>query len=92
MSVAYQPKPVSILVLQRGWVAVGHVSKDGSEVVMENAAIIRRWGTTKGLGQIAANGPTASTVLDPVGRVSVHELGVVLRIECAADKWAVIDA
>lgn len=77
-----------IVVLQRGWVVVGNYSKEGQEVVLTNASVIRRWGTQKGLGEIAANGPTANTILDPVGTVRAHELAVVMSIECSAEKWS----
>jgi len=78
-----------ILVLQRGWVAVGDYSEstDGNEVSLTNASIIRRWGTTKGLGEIAANGPTKDTKLDACPTIRVHRLGVVLSMEVAEDKW-----
>ena len=78
---------IQILVLQRGWVVVGETKKEGSEVVVSKSSVIRRWGTTKGLGEIAAGGPTADTVLDPAGTVRVHELAVVMTIDCDAEKW-----
>lgn len=76
-----------IVVLHRGHVVVGRYSRDGSEVVIRDASVIRRWGTTRGLGEIAANGPTPNTVLDPCGVVRAHELAVVLTIDCEASKW-----
>ena len=78
---------IRILVLQRGWVAVGHYSADGDEVTLRNAKIVRRWGTTHGLGEIAAKGPTRKTVLDDVGQVQVHRLGIVLSIACEPSAW-----
>ena len=77
-----------IVVLQRGWTVVGDYSKDGNEVVVKNGSVVRRWGTTKGLGEIAANGPTEKTVLDPTPEIRVHELAVVFTIGCNAEKWA----
>jgi len=82
------PADVKILVLQRGWVAVGRHTKDGHEHVLTDAAIVRRWGTSKGLGQIATEGPTGSTVLDRCGTVRAHELATVLVIDADAGKWA----
>jgi len=78
---------VRIVVLQRGWVVVGRVSKDGQELVIENASVIRRWGTAKGLGQLAA-GPQKDTVLDKAGTVRAHELAVVMQIDCEETPWA----
>jgi hypothetical protein len=83
-----QPQPVKILVLQRGWVAIGRHSKDGAEHVLTDASVIRRWGTTKGLGQLATDGPQANTVLDATGTVRAHELATVLVIDADATVWA----
>ncbi len=79
---------IRIVVLQRGWAAVGHYFKEGTEVTLTCSSIIRRWGTTRGLGEIARDGPTAETVLDPCGTIGCHELGVVLWMKCAQTKWA----
>lgn len=76
-----------IVVLQRGHVVVGHYRRFGSEVVIANASVIRRWGTTRGLGQLAEDGKQASTVLDPAGEVRCHELAVVLTIRCTHASW-----
>lgn len=81
-------KPVKrIVVLQRGWVAVGDYAADGDEVSLTNASIVRRWGTTKGLGELAANGPRPNTILDPCGTLRVHQLAVVLMLDCEVAKW-----
>jgi hypothetical protein len=75
------------VVLQRGWVVVGDVTLTGDELVVENASVIRRWGTTKGLGELASKGPQPSTVLDPAGLVRAHRLAVVLQLDVDASKW-----
>lgn len=83
------PEKVQILVLHCGWVVVGkRETLTGPEVVLNNAQVVRRWGTTKGIGEIATGGPTRETVLDPCGTVRVHELAVVMTIDCDTDKWA----
>lgn len=77
-----------IVILQRGWVIVGDVSRDGIEFVVEDAAVIRQWGTTnKGLGFLAEEGPQAQTVLDPCPTWRVHELTVIGRLDCNEDAW-----
>ena len=76
-----------IVIAQRGWVFVGDVSRDGDDVTINNAQCVRRWGTTKGLGEIAKNGPTESTVLDDFGTVRLHALGIVASLDCEATKW-----
>lgn len=76
-----------IVILQRGWIVVGDVSLRGDELLIENSSVIRNWGTTKGLGEIAKNGPTDKTVLDPSGTVRCHAMAVVAQIECNGAKW-----
>ena len=79
--------PIRIVVLHRGWIVVGKYCREDDEVVIRSAKVIRRWGTTKGLGEIASNGPTDKTVLDHCGVVRVHHLGVVFSMECNQEKW-----
>ena len=79
---------VRIVVLQRGWVLVGRYAEDGDRVLLSDAAVIERWGTTEGLGQLV-NGPIAgSTRLRKAGSVEAHRLGVVLTIAANAGAWA----
>lgn len=78
---------IRIVVLHRGHVVVGRYERIGDEVVVRDASVIRVWGTTRGLGEIAAGGPTARTVLDPCGTVRVHALAVILTIDCEEKKW-----
>jgi hypothetical protein len=75
-----------IVILQRGWVMVGKYWQSGDECKLENAQVIRVWGTTKGLGELR-NGPTEKTILDPVGTVNFHILTVIASIE-VSDNWA----
>ena len=76
------------MVLQRGWVVVGMVAISGDDVFIGNASVIRVWGTTKGLGEMAMGGPTKDTVLDPCGVVRANKGSVVLYIDCVESKWA----
>lgn len=76
-----------IVVLQRGWVVVGDVSQTGDEVTISNSSVIRNWGTSKGLGELALNGPQAATKLDPCGTVRAHVAAIVLQMESDASKW-----
>lgn len=61
----------AIVVVEAGWVLMGEyiAAKDGKPAHMTDASVIRRWGTTAGLGQIALTGPTSETILDPCGMV-----------------------
>jgi hypothetical protein len=78
-----------IVVLDRGFVVVGNVVLSGNYVVINDCSCIRRWGTKKGLGELAMKGPLAETVLDPQPQTRVHELQVVQIIECVCEvsKW-----
>jgi hypothetical protein len=80
---------LKIIILQRGWVMVGRLEKNGSECKLHNASVIRIWGTKKGLGEIAGNGPTKDTVLDKCyGVVEFDYLTVVASISVEESKWA----
>ncbi len=83
----YGGSEIKIVILQRGWVFVGKFSKAGSACKLTDASNIRTWGTTKGLGEIAENGPTDSTKLDKVNDVSFHELSIVALIDCEDKVW-----
>lgn len=77
-----------IVILQRGWAMVGLFSRNGSDCVLSNASVIRKWGTTKGLGQLAKEGPLPDTTLDKCyGDVQFDYLTVVATISCNQQKW-----
>ena len=79
---------IKIVVLQRGWIVVGRFERTGSQCKLHNASVIRTWGTTNGLGEIAEGGPTSLTKLDRCkGVVEFDYLTVALTIDCEAKKW-----
>lgn len=79
---------IRICILQRGWVVVGKYSQRGSECKLTEANVVRVWGTTKGLGELAMSGPiTGKTVLDPCPDVYFHELVGVFQIQCEVSRW-----
>jgi hypothetical protein len=80
---------IKIVVVDRGFVYVGHTTIDGNFLTIDNAKNIRRWGTTKGLGELV-NGPLASTVLDRAGVVTVPLRAVILLIDVEQKKWSAI--
>lgn len=80
-------KQKRIVVLDRGFIVVGNVGQEGAYIVIEDCACIRRWGTTRGLGQLASEGPGPETKLDPQPRTRVHELQVVQQIDCEETAW-----
>lgn len=73
-----------IVIAQRGWVFVGDVTRAENEVMIENAAVVRVWGTTRGLGQLASDGPMPRTRLDPCPTVRLHPLAIVATMDCAS--------
>jgi len=80
---------LKIVVLQRGWVIVGKFERNGSDCKVHNASVIRNWGTSKGLGELALSGPTVSTKLDPCnGLVEFDYLTVVMSISVNEEIWA----
>ena len=79
--------PLTIGVLQRGHVVVGNMAIVDSEVQFHNAAVVRRWGTTNGLGELAENGPLPNTKLDKCPRVRCHHLAVVMLMDCNGQAW-----
>ena len=78
--------PVRIVVLDRGFVYVGQITKDGDNLVISKARNIRYWGTTKGLGELRT-GPTKTTKHDPVGTVRAPFRAVIHQIDCEGDGW-----
>jgi len=90
-SKVYEDSPVKIVILQRGWVMVGRFERDGSECKLHDASVIRAWGSTNGLGQLAHDGPTTKTKLDKChGVVEFDYLTVVASISCAEEKWVTV--
>lgn len=53
---------------------VGDLTIVGPTGYLTNASFIRRWGTTKGLGQLAISGATSDTILDPCGEFEFEML------------------
>jgi len=77
-----------ICILQRGWVMIGKLERNGSECKLHHAAVIRNWGTKKGLGELAAEGPKKDTVIDKCnGLVEFDYLTVVAAISVNEDVW-----
>lgn len=76
---------IKIVVLDRGWVVVGYVSYKDGFTFIDRGAVIRNWGTTRGLGEIAADGPTANTNLDFCPTVKAKN--PIFEMNCEGEKW-----
>lgn len=82
-------KTPSICVLDSGFVYVGLASIQEGELKIEKAQNVRKWGTTKGLGQLALEGPTEETTLDPSGVVLTpypHKVNHIIPLSADATK------
>lgn len=77
-----------IVVVDRGFVYVGLVALETDWCVIREARNIRYWGTTRGLGQLALEGPQPNTRLDPVGTVRVPMRAVISLIDTEVRLWS----
>ncbi len=75
-----------IAVLQRGNIVVGEYSQDGEIGTVSGCSVVRKWGTTSGLGELAEKGPLENTKLDKCPDVSFHIREVVMVMRCT-DAW-----
>jgi hypothetical protein len=76
-----------ICSINNGNMFVGEVFRSGEFEYIENAAVIRLWGTEHGVGQIA-HGPTNETVLDYFGKGDWHILQRTHCIEADEAAWS----
>jgi hypothetical protein len=81
------PSKRQIVILNRGWVVVGEYSEKGDECTLANASVVRVWGTTKGLGELAENGPMTNTKLDACPNVHFHKMTMVARMDVNDANW-----
>lgn len=78
---------IKIVVLQRGWVVIGNYVQTGEYVHLTKCCVIRRWGTTQGLPELAIKGPLSETVLDKSPEIRFHILTEIMSIKCDESKW-----
>lgn len=84
---------LKILVLDRGHVRIAYVESHPEKAFHYRLPVsrcIRRWGTTGGLAQLAASGPTSDTKLDDIHSSSVPWRAVIEVIDVqpeAEEKW-----
>jgi len=71
-----------IVVCMSGWILVGAVEDEHEQsIVFSRAATIRRWGTTKGIGELSI-GPTPETVYDLIDeRTVIERRGILYSFE-----------
>jgi len=82
---------IVIVVATAGWVFVGELYPDeqiDGLLTLRRASVIRKWGTSKGLGELALHGPLTNTVLDPIGSIWIERPHHVLfRVPCNMTAW-----
>ena len=79
-----------IVVQDRGFILVGYLAQheDALFLTLRRAAVVRRWGTSRGLGQLASEGPQPNTILDPLpGEVIIGKCHIFQIIPCTAPAW-----
>lgn len=76
-----------IAILDRGWVFIGRAIETSYTVRLENADCVRRWGTTKGIGELALGGLRRDTKLDPAGTLTVPRTSVIALIDASESSW-----
>lgn len=79
---------LSLVVADRSHVWVGRAVDCSDYTEITDARIVRRWGTTRGLNQLANEGPTGDTELDAPATVKVARRAVIAIIPCEAAAWA----
>lgn len=77
-----------LVVADRGHVWVGRVRTDDEWAYVADAQIVRIWGTSKGLNELANSGPLSGTKLDAPAAVKVSRRAVIALIQCEAGKWS----
>jgi len=78
---------LQIVVLPRGWVMVGDCVENSNKLRMKNASVVRRWGTTKGLPELANEGPLPNTKLDGKCEMEFPMSSVIAQLKCKASAW-----
>jgi hypothetical protein len=78
---------LAIVVADRGWVFVGQVKTDGDFVEIAGARCVRRWGTSKGLGELAKLGPRPNTQLDDPADTRIAARALIAIVPCEQSAW-----
>ena len=69
------------VVLDYGWIIEGMVmSRDGGDLRMEDASVVRCWRNGRGIGAIADPAYKDEYTLDPIGNVRVRDSRVLFEI------------
>jgi hypothetical protein len=80
-------KPTHIVVVESGWVFAAVLDDSTGDIHSSECAVIRTWGTTNGLGELALKGPTKDTVLDMCNITHIPKAKVLFVMECVPLVW-----
>lgn len=82
-------EPTHILVIDSGWVLAGVLEEpEGADYVRASSCVvIRNWGTTNGLGQLAIHGPTEETVLDRCTAPIIPKGRIIFMLPVESGPW-----
>lgn len=84
-AINYDNGDLMIAIMPSGWVFVGFITRlEDKEIRLDCCHNIHKWGTTKGLGQLAVEGPQPETILNPVGTMFGTPL---FLMKADLDKW-----
>ena len=63
-----------IFVVESAWVIIGTIAEiTSTHYHLIDAQVVRRWGTTEGLAQLATSGPTKDTILELASLCSIRK-------------------
>ena len=79
--------PTHIVVVESGWVFAAVLDSTEDHLRASECAVIRTWGTTNGLGELALKGPTKETVLDMCTITFIPKSKVLFTMECTPVVW-----
>jgi len=81
---------MNIYVLVNHWCLLAkETSRTAKAIHLSDAYVIRRWGTTRGIGQLAIHGLRAETILDPLAkRTIINPNEVTFEMVCEGDYWS----
>lgn len=78
---------LNILCLHGRWNLVALVIDAGEEIHISHPSVIREWGTSDGLGQLADDGPQEGTKFDPEPDQVVDRIQIIRVIPCNREVW-----
>lgn len=90
---AAPPTCFAIVIATNGFIFIGNTTVSDDRVVVSpipghRTGALRLWGTTKGLGELVAGGPTSKTVIDEIDSDVILTLPHVLAvIPCDSTKF-----